>query len=73
MSQVWEDLLAPPEATVEDILSVHGQVKDLEGRRSPAPDTGSKVNVNTSAVSFLSTWAPAGARREEPPVTQVSR
>ncbi|XP_012943224.1 uncharacterized protein LOC101857057 [Aplysia californica] len=68
IQQAWEDLLAPPEATAEDVLCVHGEIKDLQGRKSPVPDTGSKVNVFAPSVSFLSTWAQAGAKRSEPVV-----
>ncbi|XP_059155839.1 uncharacterized protein LOC131940934 [Physella acuta] len=59
MEQAWKDLLAPPEATAEDILSIIGEVKGIQDRKPPAPDIGPKVNILTPSVSFLSTWAPA--------------
>ncbi|CAL1530862.1 unnamed protein product [Lymnaea stagnalis] len=64
--KAWEDLLAPPEATVEDILSIRGASKGMQERKLPAPDTGAKPNVLAPSVSFLSTWAPAAPNKFGP-------
>ncbi|GFN98631.1 tetratricopeptide repeat protein 6, partial [Plakobranchus ocellatus] len=66
LEQAWEDLLAPTEATNEDILNVQGEQKDLQGRGLPGPPyPGSKSNVLAPSVSFLATWGPATSRTKK--------
>ena len=61
--QAWEDLLAPAQATNEDVLSVQGEQKDLQGRGLPGPPYRDyKSNVLAPSVSFLATWGPATSR-----------
>ena len=58
--QAWQDLMAPPEATYEELVSVVGETLDFHTRGIPGPVTGDRPMVNSTSVSFLSTWAPTG-------------
>lgn len=58
IKQAWEDLMAPPEATCEDIVSVQGKNLDLLIRQPAQGPVTNKMTVFSNAVSFLSTWKP---------------
>lgn len=58
IKQAWEDLMAPPEATCEDIVSVQGKNLDLLSRQPSQGPVTNKMTVFSDAVSFLSTWKP---------------
>lgn len=58
IKQAWEDLMAPPEATCEDIVSVQGKNLDLLSRQPTQGPVTNKMTVFSNAVSFLSTWKP---------------
>ncbi|XP_078324094.1 uncharacterized protein LOC111124594 isoform X6 [Crassostrea virginica] len=58
IKQAWEDLMAPPEVTCEDIVSVQGKNVDLISRQPAQIPVPNKVMVHSNAVSFLSTWKP---------------
>ncbi|XP_052720831.1 uncharacterized protein LOC128192291 isoform X6 [Crassostrea angulata] len=58
IKQAWEDLMAPPEATCEDIVSVQGKNLDLLSRQPAQGPVTNKMTVFSDAVSFLSTWKP---------------
>lgn len=58
IKQAWEDLMAPPEATCEDIVSVQGKNLDLLSRQPSQGPVTNKMTVFSNAVSFLSTWKP---------------
>ena len=52
--------MAPTEATYEELVSVMGESLDFHTRGIPGPVTGDRPMVNSTSVSFLSTWAPTG-------------
>ncbi|XP_064609394.1 LOW QUALITY PROTEIN: uncharacterized protein LOC135473473 [Liolophura sinensis] len=58
IQQAWADLLAPPNATYEDIVKLSGTAAEIAPRQAPHPDTGERIPVYSAAVSFLSSWAP---------------
>ncbi|KAK7097844.1 uncharacterized protein [Littorina saxatilis] len=70
IQQAWQDLLAPPDATYEELVSVIGEPLDFHTRGIPGPVTGERPTVNSSSVSFLSTWAPTGLTLAEKGVTK---
>ncbi|KAL3878456.1 hypothetical protein ACJMK2_030805 [Sinanodonta woodiana] len=67
IKKAYEDLLLPPNATYEDLISIKGKQLELEGRNLPLPGfkVPQKVPSQSSSVSFLSTWKPV-AEREKP-------
>lgn len=64
--QAYEDLLAPPTATYEDLVKVEGTQKELQDRQIPTPFTGPRLPVYSTSVSFLSSWAPTTERKYMP-------
>ncbi|XP_061164225.1 uncharacterized protein LOC133173256 [Saccostrea echinata] len=58
IKQAWEDLMAPPEVTCEDIISIQGKNVDLVNRQPAQGPVTNNVTVYSNAVSFLSTWKP---------------
>lgn len=76
IQQAWQDLMAPPEATYEDLVSIVGESVDFHSRGIPGPVMEDRPHVHSSSISFLSTWAPTGASfqnngKEKPTVPEV--
>ncbi|XP_076446152.1 uncharacterized protein LOC143283739 isoform X2 [Babylonia areolata] len=80
IQQAWQDLMAPAEVTYEELMNVTGDSLDFHTRGIPGPTTGHRPNVNSSSVSFLSTWAPTAvgakvredkAKTPEPPTRNI--
>ncbi|XP_069130069.1 uncharacterized protein [Argopecten irradians] len=66
IKQIYDDLMAPPDATYEDIVSVAGQSFDLAGRQLRQPNIPQST-IQSSSVSFLSSWKPMSPRKYPPP------
>ncbi|XP_021358969.1 uncharacterized protein LOC110454008, partial [Mizuhopecten yessoensis] len=66
ITQIYEDLMAPADATYEDIVSVAGQSFDLAGRKLRQPNFP-QTTIQSSSVSFLSSWKPMSPRKYPPP------
>ncbi|XP_033743076.1 uncharacterized protein LOC117329299 isoform X6 [Pecten maximus] len=66
IKQIYDDLMAPPDATYEDIVSVAGQSFDLAGRQLRQPNIP-QTTIQSSSVSFLSSWKPMSPRKYPPP------
>ncbi|CAG2247704.1 Tetratricopeptide repeat protein 6 [Mytilus edulis] len=72
IAKAWEDLAVPPNATYEDLVSVSGKPIGIQERSTGKAEIN-HINVQSQAVSFLSTWQPAVER--EPtmePILEVS-
>ncbi|KAJ8298279.1 hypothetical protein KUTeg_024810, partial [Tegillarca granosa] len=67
IKKAWDDLMAPPNPTHEDIISIQGKQTEIMERVPPvAGNVTSKYPVNTVSVSFLSSWKPTAERKHEP-------
>ncbi|XP_056011741.1 uncharacterized protein LOC125682590 isoform X3 [Ostrea edulis] len=71
IKQAWEDLMAPPEVTCEDIISVQGKNVDLVDRQPIQGPVTNNVSVFSNAVSFLSTWKPITPSKYQLPEIEV--
>jgi hypothetical protein len=71
IKQAWEDLMAPPEVTCEDIISVQGKNVDLVDRQPTQGLATNNVSVYSNAVSFLSTWKPITPSKYQLPEIEV--
>ncbi|XP_038063059.1 uncharacterized protein LOC119733763 isoform X2 [Patiria miniata] len=69
LQQAWMDLQVPLDVTYEEIMNVEGEPQPLNPRRDAREairEPMSKPTVQSSSVSFLSSWAPQEkAPREE--------
>jgi len=64
--------MAPPEATYEDMVSVEGKPFDLADRQVPRPIVPQST-VQSSSVSFLSSWKPMSPRKYPPTAVEKGR
>ncbi|XP_071127902.1 uncharacterized protein [Mytilus edulis] len=72
IAKAWEDLAVPPNATYEDLVSVSGKPIGIQERSTGKAEIN-HINVQSQAVSFLSTWQPAVEREPSmEPILEVS-